>query len=38
VMTFSETFFALGVALLFCVPLALLLKPPRPGAPISTGH
>ncbi|SDP07118.1 MFS transporter, DHA2 family, multidrug resistance protein [Ralstonia sp. 25mfcol4.1] len=38
VMTFSETFFALGIALLCCVPLALLLKPPRPGAPVSSGH
>lgn len=28
VMTFSETFYALGIALLFCVPLALLLKQP----------
>lgn len=38
VMTFSETFFALGIALLCCVPLAMLLKPPRPGAPVSSGH
>lgn len=28
VMTFSETFYALGIALLLCVPLALLLKQP----------
>ena len=27
-MTFSETFYALGIALLLCVPLALLLKQP----------
>jgi DHA2 family multidrug resistance protein len=38
VMTFSETFFALGVALLCCVPLALLLKPARPGAAVSYDH
>lgn len=38
VMTFSETFFALGVALLCCVPLALLLKPARAGAPLSLDH
>jgi DHA2 family multidrug resistance protein len=35
VMTYSETFYALAVALLLCVPLALLLKTPRPGAPAS---
>lgn len=40
VMTFSETFYALAVALLLCVPLALLLKTPRPGqAPaVSEAH
>ncbi|CAG2140947.1 Colistin resistance protein EmrB [Cupriavidus campinensis] len=39
VMTFSETFYALGLALLCCVPLALLLKAPRPGAaPVEAGH
>ncbi len=38
VMTFSETFYALGLALLCCVPLALLLKPPRPGAPVEAGQ
>lgn len=38
VMTFSETFYALGLALLCCVPLALLLKSPRPGAPVEAGH
>ncbi|MGN6525265.1 MAG: MDR family MFS transporter [Burkholderiaceae bacterium] len=32
VMTYAETFYALAVALLLCVPLALLLKTPRPGA------
>jgi DHA2 family multidrug resistance protein len=37
VMTFSETFYVLGVALLLCIPLALLLKTPRPGsAPASS--
>ncbi|SEL43356.1 MFS transporter, DHA2 family, multidrug resistance protein [Roseateles sp. YR242] len=40
VMTFSETFYVLAVALLVCVPLALLLKTPRPGqAPaVSEAH
>lgn len=38
VMTFSEAFYALGVALLLCIPLALLLKTPAPGAPVSSGH
>ena len=37
VMTYSETFYVLGVALLLCIPLALLLKTPRPGsAPASS--
>lgn len=31
VMTYSETFGLLGVALLLCIPLALLLKTPKPG-------
>ncbi len=31
VMTFSETFHALGAVLLLCIPLALLLKTPKPG-------
>ena len=39
-MTFSETFYALAIALLLCIPLALLLKTPRPGqAPaVSEAH
>jgi DHA2 family multidrug resistance protein len=28
VMTYSETFYVLGVVLLFCIPLALLLRKP----------
>lgn len=37
VMTFSETFYALAVALLLCIPLALMLKTPKPGqAPVSS--
>ncbi|EEA01182.1 drug resistance transporter, EmrB/QacA subfamily [Burkholderia sp. H160] len=32
VITYSETFWALGVALLACIPLAFLLKKPQPGA------
>jgi len=31
VMTFSETFYVLGVAMLLCIPLALLLKTPKAG-------
>lgn len=40
VMTYSETFYLLGIALLACVPLALLLKTPRRNAPppSSAGH
>ncbi|PXW22875.1 MDR family MFS transporter [Paraburkholderia caballeronis] len=37
VITYSETFWLLGIALLACVPLALLLKKPAPHAP-SAGH
>ncbi len=33
-----DTFFALGVALLCCVPLAFLLKPARPGAAVTYDH
>lgn len=33
VMTFSETFFVLAMALLLCIPLALTLKAPKPPAP-----
>jgi MFS transporter, DHA2 family, multidrug resistance protein len=39
VMTFSETFYLLGLALLACVPLALLLRTPRhPASPADAGH
>ncbi len=39
VMTYSETFWVLGIALAACVPLALMLKKPLPGAkPPSAGH
>ncbi|MDR5774241.1 MULTISPECIES: MDR family MFS transporter [unclassified Caballeronia] len=40
VMTYSETFFILAIALLACVPLALLLKTPRhqAGETPSAGH
>jgi DHA2 family multidrug resistance protein len=37
VITFSETFYVLAVALLLCIPLAFLLKKPAPGTP-SAGH
>ncbi|GAA0765548.1 multidrug efflux MFS transporter [Ideonella azotifigens] len=33
VMTYSETFYALGLVMLLCVPLALLIKTPRAPAP-----
>ncbi|WP_206957998.1 MDR family MFS transporter [Trinickia acidisoli] len=40
VITFSETFYVLAIALLACIPLALLLKHPasQPGSPPSAGH
>jgi DHA2 family multidrug resistance protein len=40
VMTFSETFYLLALALLACVPLALLLRRPAapPGGTPSAGH
>ncbi|WP_343664754.1 MDR family MFS transporter [Paraburkholderia tropica] len=39
VITYSETFWVLGIALAACVPLALMLKKPQPGAkPPSAGH
>jgi MFS transporter, DHA2 family, multidrug resistance protein len=37
VITYSETFYVLGVALLLCIPLAFFLKKPAAGAP-SAGH
>jgi DHA2 family multidrug resistance protein len=38
VITYSETFYVLGVALLLCIPLALLLKQPTVGVTASAGH
>lgn len=40
VITFSETFYVLGIALLLCIPLALFLKKPTqpPGSPSAAGH
>jgi MFS transporter, DHA2 family, multidrug resistance protein len=39
VITYSETFWVLGIALAACIPLALLLKKPQPGAKApSAGH
>jgi DHA2 family multidrug resistance protein len=37
VITFSEVFYLLGIALLCCVPLALLLKTPSYHAPAAAG-
>ena len=33
VITYSETFHVLGIALLLCIPIALLLRKPKPGGP-----
>lgn len=39
VITFSETFYVLGVALLLCIPIALFLRKPKLGAaPSQAGH
>jgi DHA2 family multidrug resistance protein len=39
VMTYSETFYVLAIALLACIPLALLLKTPAAtGSPPAAGH
>ena len=38
VITFSETFYVLAIALALCIPLALLLKTPSYHAPASGGH
>ena len=40
VITFSETFYVLGIALLICIPLTLFLKKPKqpPGARPAAGH
>jgi len=40
VITYSQTFFLLGIALLVCIPLALFLKTPKRGgsAAPSAGH
>ncbi len=39
VITYSETFYVLAIALLACIPLALVLKTPAPSSgPSSAGH
>lgn len=39
VITYSETFFVMALALLICIPLAMFLKTPKPGASLpSSGH
>src|ERR1700678_1112167 len=39
VITYSETFYVLGVALLLCIPIALFLRKPKVGAaPAQAGH
>jgi DHA2 family multidrug resistance protein len=38
VITYSETFYVLGIALLACIPLALLLNQPTVGVTGSAGH
>jgi DHA2 family multidrug resistance protein len=37
VITYSETFYVLGVALLLCIPLALFLRKPALGT-ARAGH
>ena len=37
VITYSETFYVLGIALLLCIPIALLLRKPKPGAGFMQG-
>jgi DHA2 family multidrug resistance protein len=37
-MTYSETFYLLTLALLACIPLALLLKTPGHASAPSAGH
>jgi len=38
-ITYGETFYVLALALLFCIPLALLLKTPKPGTRVAdAGH
>jgi MFS transporter, DHA2 family, multidrug resistance protein len=37
VITYSETFYVLGVALLLCIPIAFFLRKPSPGT-ASAGH
>jgi DHA2 family multidrug resistance protein len=38
VITYSETFYILAIALACCIPLALLLKTPTYHAPATGGH
>jgi DHA2 family multidrug resistance protein len=38
VITYSETFHVLAIALLLCIPIAFLLRKPKPGAaPVQGG-
>ena len=37
VITYSETFYVLGIALLLCIPIALLLRKPKPGTGLMQG-
>jgi DHA2 family multidrug resistance protein len=38
VITYSETFYVLAIALLLCIPLAFFLRKPAPAATSMAGH
>jgi DHA2 family multidrug resistance protein len=38
VITFSETFYVMALALLLCIPLAIFLRKPTQAAPMQSGH
>ena len=37
-MTFADAFWVLGILLVVCLPLVLLIRPPRPGAAPAAAH
>jgi len=38
VISYSECFFVLGVAMILMMPLLLLLRPPKRGGPVAEAH
>ena len=38
VMTYSDCFWLLGILLVAITPIVLLLRSPKPGAPLAAGH